>query len=84
MSKQIKTPHRVELSNGQKFDTQAHVVSENRYFNGVDYLYFETFNEETPEVDGSNHYHTWTGFEPLSLHGWLVPTDQVKSITPMD
>jgi len=83
MSKQkmFKMQHYLTLIGGQEFITEAHTVSKNRYFNGVDYLYFETFS--TVEPDNVVHYHTWDiGSNPLAAY--LIPMDKVKSIIILD
>ncbi len=79
MSRVITTPHLVVLKNGETFTTDAHIVSENRYFDGVDHLYFETKEGHEPSVDGAQFYHQWecTGY---FLTAWTVPMSQVKEI----
>jgi len=79
MSQAIKTPHLVVLENGETFTTEAHIVSENRYFDGVDHLYFETKEGHKPSVDGTQLYHTWNCGE-FNLTAWVVPMEHVKQI----
>jgi len=80
MSKQttFATPHVLTLDSEQEFITRAHVISKNRYFDGVDYLYFETENPEHPQ--GARHYHTWNIGSPNTLYAWVIPQANVKEI----
>jgi hypothetical protein len=80
MSKVIRTPHHVLLVSGQLFTVEAHMIDKDRYFDGVDYLYFETFCNAEPKVEGVTHYHTWQMKKGNPLTAWLVPTFEVDSI----
>jgi hypothetical protein len=74
-----KTPYLVVLKNGETFTTKAHTVSKNRYFDGVDFLYFETIESHEPTVAGAKFYHKWN-FTDYWLSAWLVPTSEVTEV----
>jgi len=70
----------IELKNNQEFDAEAFVYSQNRYYDGVNWLYFETLQTEKPTVDDTQLYHRWSLKDGGKLTAWLVPTSQVQNV----
>ena len=73
----VKTPHKLRLTDGSVFLTEAHVDCPDRHFDGVDYLYFETYDDRVPLY--ATKYHQWDATTKV-LSAWVIPVNMVSSI----
>jgi len=74
----FKTPYSVTFTDGQTIVTEAHAVCPNRLYDGVDRLYFETYDPIVP-VHG-DVYHKWD-MTTKFLYAWTIPMEHVSDIS---
>jgi len=69
----------VTFKNGCKVIASAAVISSNRYFDGLDWFYFET-TDPVPPMNRLEIYHKWELVDGTYLTGWLIPNYEVEKM----